>query len=258
VAIYSTFLQRAFDQVIHDVCIQNLPVAFFLDRGGLVGDDGATHNGIFDITYLREIPNMVVMAPKDEREFQRMIRTAIGYEGGPIAVRYPRGGGPGVPLIEKPEQIEPIEIGTWETVRPGGDVVVLAIGSMVQPALEAADELAEDGLAVEVVNARFAKPLDESMIGELLARHGTWLTVEENVLAGGFGSAVVECLEARGQLRSRTVHRIGIPDSFTEHGTREEVLQDVGLTAPDIARAVRRFARQGTRARAKRSRSVAV
>ncbi len=238
VAIYSTFLQRAFDQIVHDVAIQNLNVAFALDRGGLVGDDGATHNGIFDLTYLRCIPNMVVMAPKDEPELQRMVLTAVQHNG-PIAFRYPRGGGPGVPLIEDVNDIEPIEIGTWEQVREGTDAVILAVGAGVEWSLHAANELAAEGISVEVVNARFVKPLDEAMLDKLVERHTTWLSVEENVVAGGFGAAVMESLAGRTTANPIAVHAMGIPDRFTEHGTRDEVLADIHLTPGEIAAAVR-------------------
>jgi len=241
VAIYSTFLQRAFDQVLHDIAIQNLPVAFVLDRGGLVGEDGATHNGVFDISYLREIPNMVVMAPKDEPELQRMVLTMITYNDSPIAVRYPRGSGPSIPMIEDPAKITPIEIGSWERLREGEDAVILAIGSMVYPALEAAEKLAAEDLSVEVVNARFAKPLDEKMLDDLLTRHRCWLTVEENVLAGGFGSAVLEAVERREVAEGPNIVRMGIADQFTEHGSRSEVLAEVGLTTNHIILTIHRL-----------------
>jgi 1-deoxy-D-xylulose-5-phosphate synthase len=239
VAIYSTFLQRAYDQIVHDVALQNLPVAFVLDRGGFVGDDGATHNGIFDLSYLRHIPNMVVMAPKDERELQRMVLTLIQYDAGPIAMRYPRGSGPGAPIADTVAELEPIPIGSWESDRQGSDIVVLAIGSMVYPSVEAADSLAADGISVEVVNARFAKPMDETMISGLLQRHRCWLTVEENVLAGGFGAGVMETLERRGALSNITLQRIGVDDHFSEHGTRNEVLAEENLNAAGIAAAIR-------------------
>ena len=230
VAIYSSFLQRAVDQVFHDVALQNLPVAFVLDRAGLVGDDGATHNGIFDLTYLRMIPGMVVMAPKDEQELQRMIVTMLEHDG-PISVRFPRDKGTGAELVKDPQ---PIEIGSWETLTTGDDVAVLATGAMVETAMNAAELLNENGIAAQVVNARFIKPLDEAMIDELISSHKRWVTVEENVLAGGFGSAVMEALEERN-VRDITVSRVGLPDLYTEHGTRKEVLEDVGLTAEAIA-----------------------
>ena len=243
VAIYSTFLQRAYDQIIHDVAIQNLNVAFVLDRGGLVGDDGATHNGIFDLSYLRSIPNMVVMAPKDELELQRMILTAIEHGTGPIAVRYPRGCGPGTPICENVDEIEPVEIGTWEKLKKGTDLAILAVGAMVEPALKAAEVLGANGISTEVVNARFVKPLDEEMLDDLISRHNRWVTVEENVVAGGFGSAVLEALHLRTSDAADAVRvrLMGIPDRFTEHGTREEVLADVHLTASDIVETAQSF-----------------
>jgi 1-deoxy-D-xylulose-5-phosphate synthase len=240
-AIYSTFLQRAFDQIIHDVSIQNLNVAFAMDRAGLVGDDGATHNGILDLTYLRQIPNMVVMAPKDEPELQRMVLTEILYDGGPIALRYPRGGGPGAPLLESVDDIQPLEIGTWEQLQSGTNVAILAVGSMVQSALEAAEVLTAEGISVEVVNARFVKPLDENMLDDLITRHSKWLTIEENVVAGGFGAAVLESLQRRNSDAADAiqVRLMGVPDRFTEHGTRTEVLTDAGLTVADIVDTVK-------------------
>ena len=256
VAIYSTFLQRAYDQIIHDVAIQNLPVAFAIDRGGLVGEDGATHNGIFDLSYLRHIPNMVVMAPKDEPELQRMLLTMLRHDG-PIAVRYPRGAGTGAPMIADVAALAPLEIGRWERLREGADAVALAVGAMVTPAMEAAATLAAEGMRVEVVNARFVKPLDEGMIDELLARQARWLTVEENVLAGGFGSAVLEAIEQRNASRPPRVLRLGIPDRFSEHGERAEVLDDVGLTAKGIAEALRSLVSQPPRAASVRSSPIA-
>ncbi len=235
VAIYSTFLQRGYDQVIHDVALQNLPVAFALDRGGIVGDDGATHNGVFDLSYLRAIPNMVVMAPKDEPELQRMVVTMLEHDG-PIATRYPRDTGPGAELLENPK---PIQIGTWEKLEAGDDLAVLATGSMVTPVLEAAAALRAEGITATVVNARFIKPMDEQMLESLVGQHDAWITVEENALAGGFGCGVLEFLEARGKLRDVSVHRMGIPDEFTEHGTRSEILAGLGLTVDDIAEAAR-------------------
>jgi 1-deoxy-D-xylulose-5-phosphate synthase len=186
-----------------------------------------------------------------------MLLTAIRYNGGPIAIRYPRGSGPGKPLIDDPEKIQPIEIGTWEQLRPGDDAVILAIGSMVHPALQARDDLAGEGVSVEVVNARFAKPLDDEMLDSLLARHRNWLTIEENVLAGGFGSAVMEWIERRGALEAVNLSRMGIPDEFTDHGTREEVLEDVGLSRRNIAGAVRALIERHLETRTARSQTVA-
>ena len=211
-AIYSTFLQRGYDQLVHDVCIQNLPVIFVLDRAGLVGADGPTHHGVFDFAYLRSLPNMVVMAPKDEDELQHMVKTAVEYEQGPIALRYPRGNGLGVPMANQPQSLP---IGKGEILRNGGDLLILAIGNRVQPALEAAEILVDSGISTTVVNARFVKPLDDQLILPLASRIGKVITVEDGVLMGGFGSAVLEMLaESRidrcaGQASrySRSVHR---------------------------------------------------
>jgi len=191
-AIYSTFLQRAFDQIIHDVCIQNLPVFFCLDRAGIVGADGPTHQGMYDIAYLRCIPNMVVMAPKDEAELQRMVVTGINYTDGPISMRFPRGNGHGVPLME--EGWEALEIGKGEILRQGDDVLILGYGTMVYPAIQAAEILSEYGIEATVVNARFVKPLDTELILPLAKEIGRVVTLEEGCLMGGFGSAVAEAL----------------------------------------------------------------
>lgn len=231
VAIYSTFLQRAFDQVLHDVCIQNLPVTFVLDRGGVVGADGETHQGVFDLAYLRIIPNMVVMAPKDENELGHMLRTAIDHSG-PVAIRFPRGCGIGAGLAD---ELTSLPLGKAELLRSGTDVALVAIGSMVHPALEAAEQLAARGVQAAVVNARFVKPLDGSLIGEIARRTGFVVTIEEGVLAGGFGSAVLEHLFARG-IDAR-VRRLGLPDLFLEHGDPGYFLEKYGLTPDGIFRA---------------------
>ena len=225
VAIYSTFLQRAYDQVIHDVCIQNLPVTFVLDRAGLVGADGPTHHGVFDYAYLRSLPNMVVMAPKDEDELQHMVTTAVEYEDGPIAFRYPRGTGVGVPMKK---QSQALPIGKGEVLREGEDLLIVAIGNRVYPAVEAADVLADSGISVTVVNARFVKPLDEDLIVPLAEKIGRVITIEDGVMMGGFGSAVLEALAHRGSVIVKSpisplaegvqVKRLGIPDQFIEHG----------------------------------------
>ncbi len=194
VAIYSTFLQRAYDQVLHDVCLQNLPVVLALDRGGIVGDDGPTHHGLFDYSYLRSIPNMVVMAPKDENELRHMLKTAV-YCGGPVSVRYPRGKGEGVPLDA---DLHILEIGRGELLRKGGDVAIIAIGSTVHPALQAAGMLAKRGVEATVVNSRFVKPLDEELLCAVSDAAGMVVTVEENVLMGGFGSALLELFARKG------------------------------------------------------------
>jgi len=236
VAVYSTFLQRAFDQVLHDVCLQRLPVAFALDRAGLVGDDGATHHGVFDLSYLRQMPNLVIAAPKDEAELAQLIRTALVHDG-PMALRYPRGAGVGVPVSDDPE---PLPIGTWETLRPGGDLAILAVGSCVYPALEAARELETEGWRVGVVNARFIKPLDVDLLAQTAAATPLLLTAEENVLAGGFGAAVLEQLSAYGPAAVR-VECAGIPDEFVEHGTQPALRAKYGLDAAGLAARARKM-----------------
>ncbi len=213
-AIYSTFLQRSYDQVLHDVCIQNLPVVFALDRGGLVGADGPTHHGVFDFAFLRSIPNMVVMAPKDENELQAMVKTAVVYQEGPIAFRYPRGTGVGVKMAAEPQALP---IGKSEIVREGEDVLVIAIGNRVYPALEAAQTLADAGVSAAVINARFVKPLDTATILPLAERIGKVITIEDGVIMGGFGSAVLEALAGAG-LKDVQIRNLGIPDEFIEHG----------------------------------------
>jgi 1-deoxy-D-xylulose-5-phosphate synthase len=230
VAIYSTFLQRAFDQVLHDVCLQNLPVVLALDRAGIVGDDGATHHGLFDLSYLRQIPNLVVAAPKDEAELARLLRTALAHPG-PFALRYPRGAGAGVAVEEAPE---PINVGSWETLRPGGDLAILAVGACVAPALEAADALAAEGWRVGVVNARFVKPLDAALLAQVAAANPLLLTAEENVAAGGFGAAVLEHLAAHGPHDVR-VALAAVPDAFVEHGTQGDLRASLGLDAAGLA-----------------------
>ena len=230
-AIYSTFLQRAFDQIIHDVCIQNLPVFFCLDRAGIVGADGPTHQGLYDIAYLRCIPNMVVMAPKDEAELQRMIVTGVNYTDGPIALRYPRGSGYGVPLME--EGWEPLPIGKAEQLRQGDDVLILGYGTMVYPAMQAAEILGEHGIEATVVNARFVKPLDTELIIPLAKQVRRVVTLEEGCIMGGFGSAVAESLlDAEVMV---PVTRIGVPDQLVDHAKADESKQALGLTGPQIA-----------------------
>jgi 1-deoxy-D-xylulose-5-phosphate synthase len=231
-AIYSTFLQRAFDQIVHDVCLQRLNVVFALDRAGLVGDDGPTHHGVFDIAYLRCLPNMVLMAPRDEAMLTRMLRTALTYDDGPIALRYPRGEGVGVPL---PRAITPIRIGTGEILREGdGKVAIAGYGSGVQKALEAADLLAEGGIDVTVADARFAKPLDAALLADLAAEHELLVTVEEGVLQGGFGSAVWETLSEDGVPVPRML-RVGLPDRYVTHGKPALLHAEVGFTGKAIA-----------------------
>lgn len=240
VAIYSTFLQRAYDQLLHDVCIQNLPVVFALDRAGVVGSDGPTHHGVFDLSYLRLIPNMTIMAPKDENELQHMLKTAIEHDG-PIAVRYPRGNGCGIPLDQ---ELRTLSIGTAEQLRSGGDAVLLALGAMVYPALAAAEQLASEGIQVTVINARFVKPLDVNLLQGLLQTHSRIITIEENALQGGFGTGVLEFLEEYS-LQGIKVLRIGYPDAYIEQGEQSELRSRYGLDPEGIAASVRSFLAQG-------------
>ncbi|QFS51692.1 1-deoxy-D-xylulose-5-phosphate synthase [Nostoc sphaeroides] len=235
VTIYSTFLQRAYDQIIHDVCIQNLPVFFCLDRAGIVGADGPTHQGMYDIAYLRCIPNMVLMAPKDEAELQRMLVTGIEHTKSPIAMRYPRGNGYGVSLME--EGWEPLPIGKGEILRSGDDVLIVGYGSMVHPAMQVALLLSEYGIQATVVNARFVKPLDTELIVPLAQQIGRVFTLEEGCVIGGFGSAVAEALQEHGVLVPVTP--IGIPDKLIDHATPEESKADIGLTSVQIAEQIR-------------------
>ncbi|NEQ67787.1 MAG: 1-deoxy-D-xylulose-5-phosphate synthase [Symploca sp. SIO2D2] len=233
--IYSTFLQRAYDQVIHDVCIQNLPVFFCLDRAGIVGADGPTHQGMYDIAYLRCIPNMVIMAPKDEAELQRMVVTGVNYTDGPIAMRYPRGNGYGVPLME--EGWETLPIGKGEILRNGDDLLLLGYGAMVYPAMQVAEILSEHGIEATVVNARFVKPLDTELILPLAERIGKVVTLEEGCLMGGFGSAVAEALQDKQILVP--VKRFGVPDKLVDHAKPDESKADLGLSSAQIAQQVR-------------------
>ncbi|MDD2903380.1 MAG: 1-deoxy-D-xylulose-5-phosphate synthase [Syntrophales bacterium] len=228
-AIYSTFLQRAYDQVLHDVCLQNLPVVLALDRGGIVGDDGETHQGLFDLSYLRHLPNLVVMAPKDEDELRHMLYTAIDHPG-PIAIRYPRGQGVGVDFTST---LQKILIGKAEVLKEGDDLLILALGASVHHALEAARDLKKQGYKTTVVNARFVKPLDTQLILSLAAKCGRVLTVEENVAQGGFGSAVLELFSDHG-LTGIPVKRLAIPDVFMEHGKPDILRKKYGLDAAGI------------------------
>jgi 1-deoxy-D-xylulose-5-phosphate synthase len=226
-AIYSTFLQRAFDQIVHDVCLQSLPVVFCLDRAGLVGDDGPTHHGVFDIAYLRPLPNMTLMAPRDEAMLVHMLHTALRHESGPVAIRYPRGEAVGVPIPATPV---PIEIGTGEILREGERVAIVGYGTGAQRALGAAELLAERGLDVTVADARFAKPLDAGLLAQLAAEHDLLVTVEEGVLNGGFGSAVWECLGS-----ATPILRVGLPDRYVTHGAPQLLHEEVGFTPERIA-----------------------
>ncbi|MEH2161682.1 MAG: 1-deoxy-D-xylulose-5-phosphate synthase [Nostoc sp.] len=232
--IYSTFLQRAYDQIIHDVCIQNLPVFFCLDRAGIVGADGPTHQGMYDIAYLRCIPNIVIMAPKDEAELQRMVVTGINHTSGPIAMRYPRGNGYGVPLME--EGWEPLEIGKSEILRTGDDVLIVAYGTMVYPGMQAAEILSEHGIEATVINARFVKPLDTELILPLAKKIGRVITLEEGCIMGGFGSAIAEALMDAEILVP--VKRFGVPDVLVDHAEPDESKRELGLTSDQIAERV--------------------
>lgn len=243
VAIYSTFLQRAFDQIIHDVCIQKLPVFFCLDRAGIVGEDGPTHQGLYDIAYLRCIPNMVVMAPKDEAELQQMLVTGIQYTDGAIAMRYPRGNGYGVALME--EGWEPLPIGKGEILRQGDNLLILGYGSMVYPAMQTAEILSEHGIEATVINARFVKPLDTELILPLAEKIGKVVTMEEGCLMGGFGSAVAEALMDHNVLVP--VMRFGVPDLLVDHAKPDQSKADLGLTPAQMSdRILQTFNRQLT------------
>ena len=234
VAIYSTFLQRAFDQVLHDVCIQNLPVIFAIDRAGIVGEDGKTHQGTFDLSYLSCIPNLVIAAPKDENEMSHLLYTAVK-AGRPVAVRYPRGNSLGVPIDE---HLRELPLGKGEVLKHGDDLAIIAIGSAVAPSMQAAELLGSKGLDCAVVNARFAKPLDSDLITEVASRIKRVVTVEENVLPGGFGSAVLSLLSSVADI---SVLPIGIPDGFVEHGPQEILRANYGLDAEGIAHRILSF-----------------
>ncbi len=239
-AIYSTFLQRAYDQVVHDICRQNLNVFIGIDRAGLVGADGETHQGVFDIAFLRHLPNMVLMMPKDENEGQHMVYTAIKYDDGPIAMRYPRGNGLGVPMDE---ELKEIPIGTWEVLREGEDAAILTFGTTIPMAMEAAEILAKQGVSVKVVNTRFIKPLDEELLVGILKDNMPILTIEEAVLQGGFGSFVLETSHDLGYQHVE-IDRMGIPDQFIEHGSVDKLLEEIGMTTEDVVLRLQKLARQ--------------
>ena len=239
VTIYSTFLQRAYDQILHDVCIQNLHVVFALDRGGLVGADGPTHHGVFDFAYMRSIPNMVIMAPKDENELQHMLKTAVDHRG-PVSLRYPRGEGWGV---EMESEVRALEIGKGELLREGKDILIVGIGNTVIPALRAAVDLSQLGIDAAVVNARFVKPLDRELFLGLLTEIFTVITVEDHALQGGFGSAFLEFLAEEG-LTGVRIKRLGIPDRFIPHGTQEELRKMCGIDKDSIAKMTLQIMRQ--------------
>ncbi|GGL55547.1 1-deoxy-D-xylulose-5-phosphate synthase [Sporolactobacillus putidus] len=229
-SIYSTFMQRAYDQIIHDICRQNLNVFIAVDRAGLVGADGETHQGVFDVGFLRCLPNIVIMMGKDENELRNMVYTAIKYDDGPIAVRYPRGNGLGVSVDEKPSEIP---IGKWELLKGGSDICILSFGPLLQVALESAKKLQSEGIQVSVVNARFLKPLDSEMLNKLIARRLPILTLEESALAGGFGSSVMEFYHDHG-CNDVAIKCMGIPDRFIEHGSVRELLEELGLTSDHV------------------------
>ncbi|MBT2574481.1 1-deoxy-D-xylulose-5-phosphate synthase [Bacillus sp. ISL-51] len=234
-AIYSTFLQRAYDQVVHDICRQNANVFIGIDRAGLVGADGETHQGVFDIAFLRHIPNLVLMMPKDENEGRHMVNTALSFEEGPIAMRFPRGNGLGVKMDE---ELKTIPIGTWEVLRPGKDAVILTFGTTIEMALEAAEELQKEGLSVRVVNARFIKPIDKQMMKAILNEGLPILTIEEAVLEGGFGSTILEFAHDLGMYHTQ-IDRMGIPDRFIEHGSVTALLEEIGLTKAEAINRIR-------------------
>jgi 1-deoxy-D-xylulose-5-phosphate synthase len=240
VAIYSTFMQRAYDQILQDVCLQNLPVVFALDRGGIVGEDGPTHHGLFDFSYLRHIPNIIVMVPKDENEFQHMIKTAMECPV-PVAFRYPRGKGMGV---KREVPLQSIDIGKGEILREGQDILIIAIGSTVYPSLRAAERLVDVGIQAAVINSRFLKPLDGDLLCDWAKRIGKILTVEENVLQGGFGSAVLELFQERN-LFSVQVKRLGIPDLFVEHGPQNLLREKYEIDESGIFKSAKEMLEEG-------------
>ncbi len=244
VAIYSTFLQRAYDQIVHDVALPRLPVTLALDRAGLVGEDGPTHHGAFDLSYLRHMPNMVVMVPRDLSELAAMVRTGLDL-GAPAAIRYPRGEGDNVPTGEA----QPLPVGKGELLRSGDAVALLALGTMVEPTLAAADLLSAQGIEACVINARFAKPLDSELICQMASEAGRVVTVEENTIAGGFGSGVAELLCDCG-IRV-PILRLGLPDRFVDHGPREQLLAEAGLEARAMADSIAHFVETGATARAR-------
>jgi 1-deoxy-D-xylulose-5-phosphate synthase len=239
-AIYSTFLQRAYDQVVHDICRQNLNVFIGIDRAGLVGADGETHQGVFDIAFLRSLPNIVLMMPKDENEGQHLVYTALTYDEGPIALRFPRGNGLGVPMDA---ELKPIPIGTWEVLRHGEDAAILTFGTSIPMAMEAAEALEKQGVFVRVINARFLKPLDIEMLSGILEENMPILTIEEAVLQGGFGSFVLESANEMGYSGAR-IDRMGIPDKFIEHGNVNELLEEIEFTVGAVIEKVKYLARK--------------
>lgn len=236
-AIYSTFLQRAYDQVVHDICRQNLNVFIGIDRAGLVGADGETHQGVFDISFLRHVPNIVLMMPKDENEGQHMVNTALKYDDGPIAMRFPRGNGLGIPMDE---ELKTLPIGSWEVLKEGEDAAILTFGTTIPMALEAARTLETEGVSVKVVNARFIKPLDEKMLEQLFEKSIPILTIEEAVLQGGFGSSVLEFAHDHSYYHS-LIDRMGIPDQFIEHGSVNELLKEIDFTVEAVIKKIKKL-----------------
>jgi 1-deoxy-D-xylulose-5-phosphate synthase len=246
VAIYSTFLQRAYDQILHDVCLESLPVVFAVDRGGLVGEDGPTHHGLFDFSYLRSLPNMVIMAPKDENELRHMLTTALAHHG-PVAIRYPRGAGTGVKL-EEDRHLLPL--GKAEILKEGDDILILAIGRSVVEALLAYPILLQYGISATIVNCRFVKPMDIGLISSLVEKIPRMITVEENVLQGGFGSAVLEALNDAG-LTGFHLERLGISDTFVEHGPQDLLRSKYDIDAAAIVETARHLMQVSNRLMAK-------
>ncbi|MGP7816189.1 1-deoxy-D-xylulose-5-phosphate synthase [Niallia sp. 01092] len=239
-AIYSTFLQRAYDQVLHDVCRQKLNVFIGIDRAGLVGADGETHQGVYDIAFLRHMPNLVLMMPKDENEGQHMVHTAIQYNDGPIAMRFPRGNGLGVKMDKT---LKTIPIGSWEVVKEGTDAAILTFGTTIEMALQASSMLEKQGVSVKIINARFIKPLDEKMLFELLNMQMPILTIEEAVLQGGFGSYVLEFAHEQGFVSS-VIDRMGIPDEFIEHGDVTSLLNEINFNTEEVVKRIATIARK--------------
>jgi 1-deoxy-D-xylulose-5-phosphate synthase len=234
VAVYSTFLQRALDQIIHDVSLQSLPIIFVLDRGGLVGQDGITHHGVFDLVYLSMVPNMIVSSPKDAQELENLLLTALRYEKGPFSIRFPRDA---AFRLDPPHPPEPLPVGSWEVIHDGKDVAFLAVGSMVKNCLEASELLAGGGLSPGLVNCRFVKPVDEQLLGRIVKEYRILVTVEEGVLYGGFGSHIAQALFRRGISNVR-LHQLGLPDSYIDHASRDTQLRKAGLSPEGIARTV--------------------
>jgi 1-deoxy-D-xylulose-5-phosphate synthase len=237
-AIYSTFLQRAYDQIIHDVALQSLPVVFAMDRGGLAGEDGPTHHGAFDLSYLSCIPNMIVAAPKDGDELKDLLYTAVMQEKRPFAIRYPKDSAIRFTSGRFPSLVP---VGSYETLVEGGGLVIIAIGSMVAVALDVARQLEEEGHSIGVINGRFVKPLDIEMLGRLAREYEVIVTVEENVLQGGLGDAVARTLTVLGLDDRVYLHHLGLPDTFIEHGPRKRLLEDVGLSTKKVAEVVRQL-----------------